>query len=215
MGGLVGQRKGRIGCLGRRRRRVGRKGWIGCLGRSSRACCFGRSCRATDGGAPSGSGGLAGRRMDGPGRLFRVVTSGLLFRAVVSGGEWEGTSGSGRTGLAVSGGRVGWRRMGWAGRLFRAVVPGGCLGWSRLACCFERSWRACCSVRSCRVANGRARRAAEGPDWLFRAVVSGGGGGLAGRLSRVVEPGLLLRAVASGAEACRTEDVESGGEGAG
>ena len=161
MGGLVGQRKGRIGCLGRRRRRVGRKGWIGCLGRSSRACCFGRSCRATDGGAPSGSGGLAGRRMDGPGRLFRVVTSGLLFRAVVSGGEWEGTSGSGRTGLAVSGGRVGWRRMGWAGRLFRAVVPGGCLGWSRLACCFERSWRACCSVRSCRVANGRARRAAE------------------------------------------------------
>lgn len=56
-----------------------------------RACCFARSCRVADGGAPSGSGGLAGRRMEGP-------------AAVLDGGG--GVSG-GMAGLAVSDGRVG------------------------------------------------------------------------------------------------------------
>ena len=80
----------------RRPGRAGSGGRTGRAGRAGRAAegrggGFGRSCRAADGGAPSGSGGLAGRRMEGP-------------AAVLDGGG--GVSG-GMAGLAVSDGRVG------------------------------------------------------------------------------------------------------------
>lgn len=83
---LTVRRPGRAGSGGR----TGRAGRVG-RAAEGRACCFARSCRVADGGAPSGSGGLAGRRMEGP-------------AAVLDGGG--GVSG-GMAGLAVSDGRVG------------------------------------------------------------------------------------------------------------